>query len=82
MAETKTRSRTKTASAQPSPEQAQQASPAPHAEERQRMIAEAAYYKAEQRAFAPGMETEDWLAADREGIAPEQSVGTPRNAGV
>ncbi|HUQ74403.1 MAG TPA: DUF2934 domain-containing protein [Burkholderiales bacterium] len=32
----------------------------------QRWIAEAAYYRAEQRGFGPGYETEDWLAAEAE----------------
>jgi hypothetical protein len=31
-----------------------------------RLIAEAAYYRAEQRGFAPGGETEDWLQAEEE----------------
>jgi Protein of unknown function (DUF2934) len=30
------------------------------------MIAEAAYYRSEQRAFAPGHELEDWVEAERE----------------
>ena len=30
------------------------------------MIAETAYYKAEQRGFDPGHEVADWLAAERE----------------
>jgi hypothetical protein len=30
------------------------------------MIAEAAYLRAERRGFAPGYETEDWLAAESE----------------
>ena len=30
------------------------------------MIAEAAYYKAEQRGFIPGFEEEDWLEAENE----------------
>ncbi|HVP32705.1 MAG TPA: DUF2934 domain-containing protein [Steroidobacteraceae bacterium] len=30
------------------------------------MIAEAAYLRAERRGFAPGHETEDWLAAEKE----------------
>jgi hypothetical protein len=30
------------------------------------LIAEAAYYRAEQRGFAPGNELEDWLAAESE----------------
>jgi hypothetical protein len=35
-------------------------------EQRQAMIAVAAYYRAEQRGFAPGCEMEDWLAAQAE----------------
>jgi len=34
--------------------------------DRHAMIAEAAYLRAEQRGFAPGQETEDWLAAEIE----------------
>lgn len=37
-----------------------------NAEERWRMIANAAYLKAEARSFAPGHETEDWLQAEKE----------------
>ena len=33
---------------------------------RQRMISEAAYYRAERRGFAPGSELDDWLAAEAE----------------
>lgn len=33
-------------------------------EERERMIAEAAYYLAERRGFEPGHELEDWLVAE------------------
>ena len=33
-------------------------------EDRQRMIAEAAYYRAQARGFAPGYELEDWLQAE------------------
>ena len=33
---------------------------------RRAMIAEAAYYRAERRGFAPGHELEDWLAAEGE----------------
>lgn len=36
------------------------------AEERRAMIAQNAYLRAEQRGFAPGHETEDWLAAETE----------------
>ena len=35
-------------------------------EDRLRMIAEAAYFRAEQRGFVPGNEVEDWLAAEME----------------
>jgi hypothetical protein len=34
--------------------------------EREAMIAEAAYYRAEARGFQPGHELEDWLAAENE----------------
>ncbi len=36
------------------------------AEERWRMVATAAYHRAEQRGFAPGHEVEDWLDAEKE----------------
>lgn len=40
---------------------------APHiSEDRQSCIAKAAYYRAEQRHFAPGHELDDWLAAEDE----------------
>ena len=35
-------------------------------EERQSMIAEAAYYRAERRGFQDGNPVEDWLAAEAE----------------
>lgn len=35
-------------------------------EQRHAMIAQAAYYRAEQRGFAPGGELQDWLAAEAE----------------
>lgn len=35
-------------------------------EKRAELIAEAAYFRAESRAFAPGGETQDWLAAESE----------------
>jgi hypothetical protein len=34
--------------------------------ERQQKIAEAAYYRAERRGFAPGQEECDWLDAEKE----------------
>ena len=35
-------------------------------EERYKMVAEAAYYRAEQRGFATGHESEDWIASEAE----------------
>lgn len=35
-------------------------------ERRAALIAEAAFFRAEKRGFAPGHETEDWLAAEAE----------------
>lgn len=35
-------------------------------EKRAALIAEAAYFRAERRGFAPGHETEDWLAAEND----------------
>lgn len=34
------------------------------------MVAEAAYYRAQRRGFAPGHELEDWLQAEAELTAP------------
>jgi hypothetical protein len=39
---------------------------APAAEDYRRMVAEAAYFKAEKRGFAPGFEQQDWLEAENE----------------
>lgn len=36
------------------------------ADERRKMIADAAYYRARERGFAPGHEQDDWLLAERE----------------
>jgi hypothetical protein len=38
-------------------------------------IARAAYFRSEQRGFAPGYELEDWLAAEREVNLRQQSNG-------
>jgi len=40
--------------------------PGVSAEVRRSMIAERAYLRAERRGFAPGLEEEDWLAAEKE----------------
>ncbi len=36
------------------------------ADERRKLIAEAAYYRAKQRGFAPGYELQDWVEAEAE----------------
>ena len=35
-------------------------------EEKHQLISQAAYYRAEQRGFIPGLELDDWLAAEEE----------------
>ena len=36
------------------------------AEERERLVAQAAYFRAEKRGFAPGCELQDWVEAEAE----------------
>jgi hypothetical protein len=43
---------------------------------RRALIAEAAFFRAERRGFAPGYETEDWLAAEVE-VDTALTVGVP-----
>ncbi len=43
----------------------------------ERMVAEAAYYLAEKRAFAPGFEEQDWQAAKDQITAELRSVRNP-----
>lgn len=43
-------------------------------EQRRAMIAQAAYYRAERRGFAPGGELQDWLEAEAE---IDRSLGEP-----
>lgn len=51
---------------------------ASRAVERQAMVAEAAYFRAEHRGFAPGHELEDWLAAEVEvGNALQLTIASP-----
>jgi hypothetical protein len=58
---TSRKKRTKTAAKRSTPRPSAELSPRQRAER----IAEAAYYLAEQRAFAPNHELDDWLAAER-----------------
>lgn len=52
--------------AKPVPPQAFQARAEISAEELRKLIAEAAYYRAKKRGFAPGYEVEDWVQAEAE----------------
>ena len=45
-------------------------------EERSRMVAEAAYFRAERRGFAPGGELDDWIRAEAEIDRMIQSGGS------
>ena len=51
-----------------------QSAPPDGTEERRRRIAEAAYFRAQGRGFAPGADLDDWLAAEREidGYTPKE----------
>jgi hypothetical protein len=57
--------------------------------ERERMIAEAAYYRAERRGFSGGDTVKDWLAAEKEvdhslrlsAAEPRASVASPGKVG-
>lgn len=40
--------------------------PALSAQERERLVARAAYFRAEKRGFAPGCELQDWIEAEAE----------------
>ncbi|MBE0620137.1 MAG: DUF2934 domain-containing protein [Burkholderiales bacterium] len=51
-----------------------QPSPALNAQERQRLIEQAAYFRAERRGFAPGFEMQDWIEAEAEVL---RLIGTP-----
>ena len=48
------------------PEIRTDAAPTVNAEEREHLIARAAYFRAEKRGFAPGCELEDWVQAEAE----------------
>ena len=42
------------------------AGPSISAQERERFVAQAAYFRAEKRGFAPGYELQDWVEAEAE----------------
>ena len=49
-----------------------------YSDTREARIAEAAYWRAERRGFAPGGELEDWLQAERE-LDEQEQQGDPSN---
>jgi len=48
------------------PEICKDAAPAITAQEREHLVARAAYFRAEKRGFAPGCELQDWVEAEAE----------------
>lgn len=52
--------------ARSAPEICRTAAPSISAQERERLIARAAYFRAEKRGFAPGCELQDWIEAEAE----------------
>lgn len=58
----------------PTPEPSGEQSPTVSPDALHRRIAEAAYYLAERRGFAPGYEEQDWLDAERAIGAPTRSA--------
>ena len=50
-------------------------------QQRAMLIAKAAYYRALRRGFAPGHETQDWLAAEAE-VDTELMSGTTKSARI
>ena len=46
-------------------------------EHRRALIAQAAYFRAEKRSFAPGFEVEDWLSAESE-VDTLLTLGVPK----
>lgn len=71
----------RTAELRPNAILARSAAP-PTPEQRVAMIAEAAYYRAEQRSFEAGQELQDWLIAENQidaGIACGELPITPRS---
>jgi hypothetical protein len=61
-----TRKRAPRKAARPDEPQISRVTPFVDPQQRTALIAEAAYFRAEKRGFAPGDETADWLAAEAE----------------
>lgn len=66
----------KTTSSKPDRKAPASVAPLIDPERRRALIAEAAYFRAERRGFAPGHEAEDWLAAEVE-VDTALTVGVP-----
>ncbi len=70
------RSARKTTTSKPTRKPRANAPPLIDPEHRRALIAQAAYFRAERRSFAPGHEAEDWLAAEIE-VDTALTVGIP-----
>ncbi|HEY7929359.1 MAG TPA: DUF2934 domain-containing protein [Steroidobacteraceae bacterium] len=70
------RSTRKSTSSKPASKATVGAAPPIDPERRRALIAQAAYFRAERRGFAPGHEAEDWLAAEVE-VDTALTVGVP-----
>lgn len=66
----------KTTSSKPTRKAPTSVAPLIDPQRRRALIAEAAYFRAERRGFAPGHEAEDWLAAEVE-VDTALTVGVP-----
>ena len=74
-----TRSARKSTTSKPTRKPRASAAPMIDPEHRRALIAEAAYFRAERRGFAPGHEAEDWLAAEIE-VDTALTVGVPSSS--
>jgi hypothetical protein len=76
MAESKERRKSpRKSAATPKPDNSMEVS---SLEETRRLIAEAAYFRAKQRGFAPGHELEDWIQAESEVMGRIDAEPRPR----
>jgi hypothetical protein len=72
----------RTGSTEPRSDNRQNAESHGSSDDRRRNIAEAAYYRAERRGFAPGYEDGDWLEAEKELNSAQDSVSRNREVGM
>lgn len=75
-----TASNTRTTSRAARPRRAASAPTPIDQDQRRALIAQAAYFRAERRGFAPGYEAEDWLAAETE-VDTAMTLGAVNSSG-